>query len=249
MPLRDSHQIVSVDDHLVEHPRVWLDRLPSKFDGRTPRIEEQGGKHVWVYDGVVFPTIGLNARRRARAAGLGGGPHAFRGDDPRLLRPGGAAEGHGRRRRPRRPVFPVVPRLRRRGVPPGAGQGAGARLHPGLERLHGRRVVRRRARPLHPTGAAAGVGRRGLRRRGRADGGQGRAHGVLPGQPRPAGPALTTGNRCGTSARRPTSRSRCTSGPGPSCPGSPSRRPSPSPAGWPRRTRRSRWRSPRSPPT
>ncbi|KJE23313.1 Amidohydrolase [Frankia torreyi] len=61
MPLRDSHQIVSVDDHLVEHPRVWLDRLPSKFDGRTPRIEEQGGKHVWVYDGVVFPTIGLNA--------------------------------------------------------------------------------------------------------------------------------------------------------------------------------------------
>ncbi|EIV91588.1 amidohydrolase family protein [Frankia sp. QA3] len=61
MPLRDTHQIVSVDDHLVEHPKVWLDRLPAKFGDRIPRIEEQDGKHVWVYDGVVFPTIGLNA--------------------------------------------------------------------------------------------------------------------------------------------------------------------------------------------
>ena len=31
MPLLDEHQIVSVDDHLVEHPRVWQDRLPASY--------------------------------------------------------------------------------------------------------------------------------------------------------------------------------------------------------------------------
>lgn len=61
MPLRDHHQIVSVDDHLIEHPRVWQDRLPEKFKERGPRIIEKDNKHIWVYDGDVYPTVGLNA--------------------------------------------------------------------------------------------------------------------------------------------------------------------------------------------
>jgi predicted TIM-barrel fold metal-dependent hydrolase len=61
MPLRDHHQIVSVDDHLIEHPRVWQDRLPEKYKERGPRIVEVGDKHIWHYDGNTFPTIGLNA--------------------------------------------------------------------------------------------------------------------------------------------------------------------------------------------
>ncbi|HKI43516.1 MAG: amidohydrolase family protein [Mycobacterium sp.] len=61
MPLHDHHQIVSVDDHLIEHPRVWQDRLPQKFREAGPRIIEQNGQHLWTYDGQVFPTIGLNA--------------------------------------------------------------------------------------------------------------------------------------------------------------------------------------------
>lgn len=61
MPLQDSHQIVSVDDHLVEHPRVWQDRLPQKFREGGPRIIEQNGQHLWSYEGQIFPTIGLNA--------------------------------------------------------------------------------------------------------------------------------------------------------------------------------------------
>lgn len=43
MPLQDYMQIVSVDDHLVEHPRVRQDRLPKKFEASGPRIVEQGG--------------------------------------------------------------------------------------------------------------------------------------------------------------------------------------------------------------
>lgn len=61
MPLQDFMQIVSVDDHLVEHPRVWQDRLPEKFKGSGPRIVEADDKHVWVFEGEAYPTIGLNA--------------------------------------------------------------------------------------------------------------------------------------------------------------------------------------------
>ncbi|HTK65574.1 MAG TPA: amidohydrolase family protein, partial [Pseudonocardia sp.] len=61
MPLQDHHQIVSVDDHLIEHPRVWQDRLPERFKEDGPRIREIDGKHLWHYDGTVAPTIGLNA--------------------------------------------------------------------------------------------------------------------------------------------------------------------------------------------
>jgi predicted TIM-barrel fold metal-dependent hydrolase len=61
MPLRDHHQIVSVDDHLIEHPRVWQDRLPERFKEAGPRITEVNGNHVWQYEGRSYPTIGLNA--------------------------------------------------------------------------------------------------------------------------------------------------------------------------------------------
>ncbi|CAA0137613.1 Uncharacterised protein [Mycolicibacterium vanbaalenii] len=61
MPLRDEHQIVSVDDHLIEHPRVWQDRLPQKYREAGPRIVEIDDKHLWSFDGEIFPTIGLNA--------------------------------------------------------------------------------------------------------------------------------------------------------------------------------------------
>ncbi|MBM7369228.1 putative TIM-barrel fold metal-dependent hydrolase [Gordonia hydrophobica] len=52
---------MSVDDHLVEHPRVWQDRLPERFKEAGPRIIEVDNKHLWTYDDQVFPTIGLNA--------------------------------------------------------------------------------------------------------------------------------------------------------------------------------------------
>ncbi|MCW2529095.1 MAG: amidohydrolase 2 [Pseudonocardiales bacterium] len=61
MPLQEHHQIVSVDDHLVEHPRVWQDRLPERMKEAGPKILEIDGTHQWSYDGSIYPTIGLNA--------------------------------------------------------------------------------------------------------------------------------------------------------------------------------------------
>ena len=62
MPLQDHMKIISVDDHLIEHPRVWQDRLPESLRERGPRIvEDDQAHHVWHYDGNVYPQIGLNA--------------------------------------------------------------------------------------------------------------------------------------------------------------------------------------------
>ncbi|MFJ8749039.1 amidohydrolase family protein [Streptomyces sp. NPDC102441] len=88
MPLQDHMQLISVDDHLIEPPSLWTDRLPKKFVDAGPRIVEkdmsnetgdeglssvlltaarhgeQGKKRlaeVWQYEGRIYPNIGLNA--------------------------------------------------------------------------------------------------------------------------------------------------------------------------------------------
>ena len=61
MPLQDHHQIVSVDDHLIEHPRVWQDRVPGRLKDSAPKIVEINSTHQWAFDGEIFPTVGLNA--------------------------------------------------------------------------------------------------------------------------------------------------------------------------------------------
>jgi len=60
--LPDDCQLVSVDDHVIEHPRVWLDRIPAKYRDVAPQIVEiEGGRQVWKYEDRMHPTIGLNA--------------------------------------------------------------------------------------------------------------------------------------------------------------------------------------------
>ena len=62
MPLQDHMQIISVDDHLIEHPRVFSDRLPAKYLAEGPRIvEDEKGRHIWHFEDKIFPYIGLNA--------------------------------------------------------------------------------------------------------------------------------------------------------------------------------------------
>jgi hypothetical protein len=61
MPLWNSTQIVSVDDHPVEHPRVWRDRLPEKFRESGRRIAEVDGKNVWILEEDAYPNVGVKA--------------------------------------------------------------------------------------------------------------------------------------------------------------------------------------------
>jgi predicted TIM-barrel fold metal-dependent hydrolase len=76
MPLEDHVQLVSVDDHLIERPNVWQDRLPQKYLEAGPKIVESTGtetdqygfgqavskgRQVWTLEGKVYAQLGLNA--------------------------------------------------------------------------------------------------------------------------------------------------------------------------------------------
>jgi predicted TIM-barrel fold metal-dependent hydrolase len=55
-------QLVSVDDHVVEHATVWQDRLPAKFREAGPRNERDDlGRDVWRFEGREYFNSGLNA--------------------------------------------------------------------------------------------------------------------------------------------------------------------------------------------
>ena len=54
-------QLISVDDHVIEHSQVWQDRLPAKFKERGPRVDMRDGIPVWVYDGRDYKPLGLDA--------------------------------------------------------------------------------------------------------------------------------------------------------------------------------------------
>src|SRR5438105_11483931 len=60
--LPEDVQLISVDDHVIEHERVFLDRLPAKYAEAAPHVVElDGGMQAWTFEGKVIPTIGLNA--------------------------------------------------------------------------------------------------------------------------------------------------------------------------------------------
>ena len=60
--LRDDVRLISVDDHLLEHPRVWEHRLPARFQEAGPRVVEAddgpwAGHEVWLMEGKAYPTL------------------------------------------------------------------------------------------------------------------------------------------------------------------------------------------------
>jgi predicted TIM-barrel fold metal-dependent hydrolase len=71
MPLTDDVKMISVDDHVIEPPNVWVDRLPAKYRDVGPHIEDgPDDTQDWVWEGRHYPVS------------LQGSPHTrrFRGD-------------------------------------------------------------------------------------------------------------------------------------------------------------------------
>ncbi|MBX7160702.1 MAG: amidohydrolase [Acidimicrobiia bacterium] len=56
-------ELISVDDHVVEPPHVWQERLPAAMRERGPKIvrKPERGIEFWVYEDRKYATIGLNA--------------------------------------------------------------------------------------------------------------------------------------------------------------------------------------------
>ena len=55
-----SDWLISVDDHVIEPPRVWLDRLPAKYHDRAPRMAKGERGAVWQYEDKLVHTAGLS---------------------------------------------------------------------------------------------------------------------------------------------------------------------------------------------
>ncbi|MGV0806517.1 amidohydrolase family protein [Mycolicibacterium setense] len=54
--------LISVDDHILEPPNLWVDRVAAKDRDRAPHMTvNHNGTDVWVYDGKKMPSTGLSA--------------------------------------------------------------------------------------------------------------------------------------------------------------------------------------------
>ena len=53
--------LISVDDHILEPPTLWTNRMSAGDQERAPHIERDGKHEFWVYDGKRLPTSGLSA--------------------------------------------------------------------------------------------------------------------------------------------------------------------------------------------
>jgi predicted TIM-barrel fold metal-dependent hydrolase len=65
MPLQDYMRLISVDDHVVEPPNVWAERLPSKYQQAGPHVERLGEAQDWVWEGRRYP-VGVMGSPRTR---------------------------------------------------------------------------------------------------------------------------------------------------------------------------------------
>jgi predicted TIM-barrel fold metal-dependent hydrolase len=43
-------RLMSADDHIIEPPHLWVDRVPDRYRDRCPRIVEVDGRQAWLYE-------------------------------------------------------------------------------------------------------------------------------------------------------------------------------------------------------
>jgi predicted TIM-barrel fold metal-dependent hydrolase len=53
--------LISVDDHVIEPPHLWVDRVPRADRERAPHLVREDGGEYWQYDGKRRLTTGLSA--------------------------------------------------------------------------------------------------------------------------------------------------------------------------------------------
>src|SRR5690554_7294511 len=53
--------LVSVDDHAIEPAGAFDRHMPERFKGRQPRVEQHGGRDVWVFEDQATGYMGLNS--------------------------------------------------------------------------------------------------------------------------------------------------------------------------------------------
>ena len=98
--------LISVDDHILEPPNLWVDRVAAKDRDRAPHMETVDGMDYWVYDGKRYPSSGLSAVAGKSKEEFSPEPLPYSDMRPGLLRRHGPARGHGPGRDPGLAVLP-----------------------------------------------------------------------------------------------------------------------------------------------
>jgi len=69
--------LVSVDDHVIEPPHVWTDRLPAKYHDVCPRMVTTDKGEVWRYEDKEVATSGLSVAAGKRKEEFSPDPVSF----------------------------------------------------------------------------------------------------------------------------------------------------------------------------
>ena len=48
--LPTTARVMSADDHVIEPPHLWVDRVAAPYRDRCPRITEVDGRQAWLYE-------------------------------------------------------------------------------------------------------------------------------------------------------------------------------------------------------
>ncbi|MBW2424638.1 MAG: amidohydrolase [Deltaproteobacteria bacterium] len=85
--LPDDARLMSADDHLIEPPHLWVDRVPARYREDCPRIVEKEGREAWLYEGELtyIPMGSCRALPGFDQAGYPPAPGTARFDE---IRPG-----------------------------------------------------------------------------------------------------------------------------------------------------------------
>ena len=166
--------LVSVDDHVVEPPDLFEDRLPKKYVDLAPQfLTKEDGTNVWSYEGTEVGNVALNA--------VAGRPKDEYGIEPTSfsdIRPGCYDVNERVKDMNANGVlgalcFPSFPQFCGQLFARTDDKDVALAMIAGVQRLAHRRVVRLAPGPLHPARPAGDLGPRGPGGRGPPHGGQG----------------------------------------------------------------------------
>ncbi len=158
--------IISVDDHICEPPNLFDKQLSGELLATAPKLKvDKNGTNYWSYQGMKFPSVGLNA--------VVGRPFEEYGMEPTSLDQlrKGCYDVHARI--DDMDVNGIAASLcfgnsiafNGRNLPPGGRQETRLKAPSGLQRLALRGMVHGLSRPFHPHRHPADLGHRCHRRR------------------------------------------------------------------------------------
>ena len=102
--------LISVDDHVIEPPKVWTDRLPAKYQDVGPRMVGSPGGELWLYEDKRVATLAMSVAAGHDTDFISPNPVHFKDMRPGCYDPVARVADMDRAGHPRVAVLPVASR-------------------------------------------------------------------------------------------------------------------------------------------